>query len=108
MSSESFERAASAPVLLVGVDFGVPHFDDELEELGLLAQTAGLLPVARLTCKRKAPDAALFVGSGKADEIRMLALRFSKNGMLSLFLFHSRNSKALFYPHLNQNNSRQS
>ncbi|MDR3064582.1 MAG: GTPase HflX [Comamonas sp.] len=73
MSSESFERSASAPVLLVGVDFGVPHFDDELEELGLLAQTAGLHPVARLTCKRKAPDPALFVGSGKADEIRMLA-----------------------------------
>ncbi|MEQ6437148.1 GTPase HflX [Comamonas sp. w2-DMI] len=60
-------------MLLVGVDFGFPHFDDELEELGLLAQTAGLQPVARLTCKRKAPDAALFVGSGKADEIRMLA-----------------------------------
>ncbi len=39
----------------------------------MLAQTAGLEPVARLTCKRKAPDAALFVGSGKADEIRMLA-----------------------------------
>ncbi|MFD2755893.1 GTPase HflX [Comamonas terrae] len=73
MSSEFFERSASAPVLLVGVDFGFPHFDDELEELGLLAQTAGLQPVARLTCKRKAPDAALFVGSGKADEIRMLA-----------------------------------
>nr|WP_279088755.1 GTPase HflX [Comamonas thiooxydans] len=73
MSSASFERSASAPVLLVGVDFGVPHFDDELEELGLLAQTAGLQPVARLTCKRKAPDPALFVGSGKADEIRMLA-----------------------------------
>ncbi|WP_034691260.1 GTPase HflX [Acidovorax sp. MR-S7] len=63
----------SAPVLLVGVDFGAPHFDAELEELGLLAQTAGLAPVARLTCKRKAPDAALFVGSGKADEIRTLA-----------------------------------
>jgi len=60
-------------VLLVGVDFGLPHFDASLEELGLLAQTAGLEPVARLTCKRKAPDAALFVGSGKADEIRMLA-----------------------------------
>lgn len=57
----------------MGVDFGLPHFDAELEELGLLAQTAGLAPVARLTCKRKAPDAALFVGSGKADEIRMLA-----------------------------------
>ncbi len=61
------------PVVLVGVDFGLPHFDTELEELGLLAQTAGLRPVARITCKRKAPDAALFVGSGKADEIRMLA-----------------------------------
>ncbi|MBK6867780.1 MAG: GTPase HflX [Burkholderiales bacterium] len=59
--------------VLVGVDFGVPHFDDELEELGLLAETAGLRPVARLTCKRKAPDAALFVGSGKAEEIRLLA-----------------------------------
>ena len=62
-----------APVVLVGVDFGLPHFDAELEELGLLAQTAGLHPVARITCKRKAPDAALFVGSGKADEIRVLA-----------------------------------
>ena len=30
-------------------------------------------PVARITCKRKAPDAALFVGSGKADEIKALA-----------------------------------
>nr|WP_193483961.1 GTPase HflX [Pulveribacter suum] len=59
--------------MLVGVDFGLPHFDSELEELGLLAQTAGLAPVARLTCKRKVPDAALFVGSGKADEIRTLA-----------------------------------
>lgn len=66
-------QAGTAPVLLVGVDFGLPHFDGELEELGLLAQTAGMQPVARITCKRKAPDAALFVGSGKADEIRTLA-----------------------------------
>ena len=51
----------------------MPHFDGELEELGLLAQTAGLTPVARITCKRRAPDAALFVGSGKADEIKQLA-----------------------------------
>ena len=63
----------SAPTILVGVDFGLPNFDTELEELGLLAQTAGLDPVARVTCKRKAPDAALFVGSGKADEIKLLA-----------------------------------
>ena len=62
-----------APTVLVGVDFGLPHFDGELEELGLLALTAGLKPVARVTCKRKAPDPALFVGSGKADEIKFMA-----------------------------------
>lgn len=62
----------TTPVILVGVDFGEPHFDQDLLEIGLLAQTAGLEPVARVTCKRKAPDAALFVGSGKADEIKAL------------------------------------
>ena len=51
----------------------MPHFDGALEELSLLAATAGLRPVARITCKRKAPDAALFIGSGKADEIKLLA-----------------------------------
>lgn len=38
-----------------------------------MAQTAGLHPVARVACKRRAPDAALFIGSGKADEIKLLA-----------------------------------
>nr|WP_315464200.1 GTPase HflX [uncultured Rhodoferax sp.] len=64
-----------APTILVGVDLGLPNFDSELEELGLLAQTAGLQPVGRMVCKRRAPDAALFVGSGKAEEIRQLALQ---------------------------------
>ena len=57
----------------MGVDFGLPHFDAELDELSQLALTAGLRPVAKMTCKRKAPDAALFVGSGKADEIKFMA-----------------------------------
>ena len=64
----------TALTILVGVDFGTPHFDAELHELGLLAETAGLTPVARIVCKRKAPDAALFIGSGKADEIKELVL----------------------------------
>lgn len=64
---------ASPSVILVGVDFGVPHFDGELEELGLLAQTAGYTVADRVSCKRRAPDPALFVGSGKADEIKLLA-----------------------------------
>lgn len=60
----------------MGVDLGLPHFDKDLEELGLLAQTAGLEPVASITCKRRAPDAALFVGTGKADEIKLLAQHY--------------------------------
>jgi GTP-binding protein HflX len=70
MTSSSVD---TTPVLLVGVDFGLPHFDGDLEELGLLAQTAGMKPVGRVICKRKAPDAALFIGTGKADEIRTMA-----------------------------------
>jgi GTP-binding protein HflX len=71
-----------AAAILVGVDFGLPHFDGELEELGLLAETAGLHPVGRITCKRKAPDAALFVGSGKAEEIKLLATQLGASEIL--------------------------
>jgi GTPase len=66
----------------VGVDLGLPNFDGELEELGLLAQTAGMTPVARITCKRRAPDAALFIGSGKADEIKLLAQQMGATEIL--------------------------
>ena len=67
---------------MVGVDLGLPHFDADLAELGLLAETAGLQPVARVTCKRRAPDAALFVGSGKADEIKLLAQQVGASEIL--------------------------
>ncbi len=66
----------------MGVDLGAPHFDGQLEELGLLAQTAGMAPVARVTCKRRAPDAALFIGSGKADEIKLLAAQVGAKEVL--------------------------
>ncbi|TAK78979.1 MAG: GTPase HflX [Aquabacterium sp.] len=60
--------------MLVGVDFGPgSSFDPTLDELALLAESAGDLPLARLTAKRRAPDAALFVGEGKAAEIKALA-----------------------------------
>lgn len=68
------DQAPTATALLVGVDFGTPHFDHELDELAQLSLTAGLEPVFRMTCNRKAPDAAMFVGSGKAEEIKELAL----------------------------------
>lgn len=80
--NSSAESTPTTPTLLVGVDFGGGYFDGELHELGLLAQTAGMHPVGCLTCKRRAPDAALFVGSGKADEIKMLATQLGAREIL--------------------------
>jgi len=54
---------------LVGVDFGQGDFAASIEELTLLARSAGAEPVTTITGKRSSPDAAYFVGSGKADEI---------------------------------------
>jgi GTP-binding protein HflX len=54
---------------LVGVDFGQGDFAASIEELMLLARSAGVEPVTTITAKRSSPDAAYFVGSGKADEI---------------------------------------
>jgi GTP-binding protein HflX len=73
LSPSAPSPAPKPSVILVGVDFGAPHFDAELEELAQLALAAGYAVAGRLTCKRKAPDAALFVGAGKADEIGILA-----------------------------------
>jgi GTP-binding protein HflX len=59
--------------VLVGVDLGRhAAFDPTLDELSLLAESAGDRPVARLTARRQSPDPALFVGLGKADEIKAL------------------------------------
>ncbi len=69
-------------VVLVGVDFGLPNFDADLSELGLLAQSAGYQVAERITCKRRAPDAALFVGSGKAEEIKTIAAALGADEVL--------------------------
>src|SRR5580765_6894939 len=54
---------------LVGLDFGKSDFAASLGESFLLAKSAGAEPVTTITGKRASPDAALFVGSGKAQEI---------------------------------------
>ncbi|HEV7578148.1 MAG TPA: GTPase HflX [Caldimonas sp.] len=62
---------APARAILVGVDFGRgSSFDASLDELALLAESAGDVAVARVVARRKAPDAAFFVGSGKVDELK--------------------------------------
>ena len=70
-------------MVLVGVDFGPGSpFDPTLDELALLAESAGDAPVAKVTARRKAPDAALFVGSGKADEIKDLVALYQAHGVI--------------------------
>jgi GTP-binding protein HflX len=69
--------------VLVGVDLGAAQpFDATLDELALLAASAGDVAVGRVTARRRAPDAALFVGSGKADEIRSLVHATGAHGVI--------------------------
>jgi GTP-binding protein HflX len=72
-TARTHDGEAPARAILVGVDIGGRKgFDETLDELALLAESAGDVPVARLVARRKAPDAAFFVGSGKADELKEL------------------------------------
>jgi GTPase len=72
-ASRQPEGAAPARAILVGVDFGGrTEFDESLDELALLAESAGDVVVERVVARRKAPDATFFVGSGKADELKEL------------------------------------
>ena len=65
--SERPVRAAAA--VLVGLDFGADGYAESLEELRLLAESAGLRPRALIQGKRQRPDSALCAGSGKVEEI---------------------------------------
>lgn len=65
--------------ILVGLDFGQIGFMESLEELGLLAESAGVVPCAYVSGKRSRPDPALFAGSGKVEEIRAAVARDSAN-----------------------------
>lgn len=55
---------------LVGIDFGKVDFEASLSELELLTRSAGAFPVVTVTGRRGSPDAALFIGSGKAQELK--------------------------------------
>ena len=58
--------------VLVSIDFGDSDHNESLAELRLLAETAGVRTVAVVEARRQRPDAALFAGSGKVQEIAEL------------------------------------
>ena len=62
---------------LVGVeifgDEGLLPLEDSLDELALLAETAGLEIVGEITQKLNRPNAKTFIGSGKVNELKALA-----------------------------------
>jgi GTP-binding protein HflX len=68
--SESTTTANTA--VLVSLDFGAPDYAESLEELRLLAESAGVHVLALVEGKRQRPDASTFAGSGKVDEIAAL------------------------------------
>ncbi len=62
--------------LLVGTGRGtrsVEEAEASLEELALLADTAGAVPVETVLQRRDTPHPATYIGAGKADELRELA-----------------------------------
>jgi GTP-binding protein HflX len=56
--------------VLVGLDFGAGGYAEGLEELSLLAASAGTRTRAVVRGRRDRPDPAYFAGSGKVDEIK--------------------------------------
>jgi len=65
-----FDRPESGDVaLLVAFDMGAADYAERVEELRLLSESADLWVAGVIQGKRHRPDAALFAGAGKVDEI---------------------------------------
>jgi GTP-binding protein HflX len=70
-----FERPKSGErAVLVHIDLGVSADPDELQEFRDLAASAGAETIAFIDGNRQQPDPRLFVGRGKADEIKQVVL----------------------------------
>lgn len=68
-----FERPSGGDaVVLVSVDFGDADYAESLQELRHLVTTAGMQIRATVEGKRQSPDAKYFIGSGKAEELKLM------------------------------------
>jgi len=78
---------STAPVeeraVLVGVELqrepSLLMLEDSLDELALLAKTAGVRSVARLTQRLETPNPATLIGSGKLEELQMAVAELGAN-----------------------------
>ncbi|MDZ4315279.1 MAG: GTPase HflX [Azonexus sp.] len=61
--------AAGERAVIVQLDFGQADLEDQLEEVRLLADSAGGLVVAEVRGPRHSPDPKTFAGKGKVQEI---------------------------------------
>jgi GTPase len=69
-----FERPRSGErAVLVRLGMGAQVDPEDLQEFTQLAVSAGAQPVATVTGRRDRPDPRFFMGSGKADEVRVVA-----------------------------------
>jgi GTPase len=71
------ERSFREKIVLVGVTIPPETAEDtdaSLDELSLLVDTAGADEVARITQRRQAPDPPTYIGKGKAEELREVAV----------------------------------
>jgi GTPase len=69
-----FERPRTGErAVLVRLGLGAPIDPEDLEEFTQLAVSAGARPVATVTGRRDRPDPRYFLGSGKAEELRVIA-----------------------------------
>ena len=70
---ESSNVIKSSRAIIVAINFGRnPDYADDLEEVVALATSAGYSIVEVITANRPKPDPTLFVGKGKADEIKTI------------------------------------
>ena len=68
--------------MLVRLGIGAPADPEDLQEFEQLARSAGALPVVSISGRRDRPDPRFFVGSGKADEIRIAAAEHNADVVL--------------------------
>ena len=71
-SANNLSNQQNGGVVLVSIDFNEPDYAESLHELRQLVTSAGMKVLGTIEGKRSTPDAKFFIGSGKADELKLL------------------------------------